>query len=440
MKFSVWDYSQIKIAQFNASHPDLALDPTDIFIFTWFKNFATRTRSKNSIRTKELGPDNSVHTKKVSANNHASSKKDGSATKGMWTKTIDGVDYFNVRYEAIIKDFPILSFSSVKSIQRRFDKYVEAGIFEKTIVHAGKKGNFTYFAFTDLFWSFEYDNDNPEHKQISADNSIQTKEINANNSVQTQEVSADNSVQTKKIGADNFVQTKNVGTDNPVHTVIYNPTASLNNHATTSFEPTKNQNGAAEEEVFHKILTTLFGYDPCFSPNPYPALVHNFKACNLEKTYLEEYLRWIFKELKPKCKNPDNFVSYFYKSFTQAACVSKFAHNKNLALQRMADKKARQIACPVCDRIHDKNDFFCPNDDCGLPKDYLDSPADIEKQRSLYHLKQNAPEKYRDYRNQLDELLKKYPMSVQIMNKAKKIEFNNLLSQLESEFLNIQSA
>ena len=87
MKFSVWDYSQIKIAQFNTSHPALAIDPTDIFIFTWFKGFATKTKSKSSENT---------------------------YSKGMWTKTIDGVDYFNVRYDAIIKDFPILSFTSVK--------------------------------------------------------------------------------------------------------------------------------------------------------------------------------------------------------------------------------------------------------------------------------------------------------------------------------------
>ena len=87
MKFSVWDYSQIKIAQFNRSYPALAIDPTDIFIFTWFKGFATKTKSKSSGNT---------------------------YSKGMWTKTIDGVDYFNVRYDAIIKDFPILSFTSVK--------------------------------------------------------------------------------------------------------------------------------------------------------------------------------------------------------------------------------------------------------------------------------------------------------------------------------------
>ena len=409
MRFSVWDYSQIKIAQFNDSHPDLALDPTDIFIFTWFKSFATKTRSKTG--------------------------KNGSTAKGMWTKTIDGVDYFNVRYEAIIKDFPILSFSSVKSIQRRFDKYVEGGIFEKIIVHAGKKGNFTYFAFTDLFWSFEYDNDNPEHKQTSADNSVKTNKAGT-----------DNSVQTKQAGADSFVQTKEVSADNSVHTIYIHSTTSLNNSSATSSysdknisETPENPNTAAEE-VFSKTVTALFGYNPCFSPNPFPALVQNFKACDLKETYLEEYLNWIFKELKPKCRNPDNFASYFYKSFTQPVYISKFAHNKTVEFQKTADKKTRQIICPVCGYAHDKTDYFCPNSDCRLSKDCLDSPADIAKEKAVYQLKKNDFEKYNEYQNQLNELMTKYPLSVQIINKDKKTEFDNLLSQLESKFLNIQIA
>ena len=205
MKFSVWDYSQVKIAQFNQQNPQLAIDPTDIFIFTWFKGFANKTRAKTS-------------------------KKDGSQAKGMWCKTIDGVDYFNVRYDAIIRDFPILGVCNVKSIQRRFDKYVEAGIFEKTIVHAGKKGNFTYFAFTELFLRFEYDNDNPEHKE-------QIKEENEAQKAQTKTVSVDKNVQTKTVSVDKNVQTKTVGVDKNVQTLIYNPTISLNNPSTTSSNP-----------------------------------------------------------------------------------------------------------------------------------------------------------------------------------------------------------
>ena len=339
MKFSVWDYSQIKIAQFNTSHPALAIDPTDIFIFTWFKGFATKTKSKSS------------------ENTHS---------KGMWTKTIDGVDYFNIRYEAIIKDFPILSFTSVKSIQRRFDKYIEAGIFVKKIIYSGKKGNFTYFAFTDLFWSFEYDNNNPEHKQVGADNSVQTKTVGADNSVRTKTVGVDNSVRTKSLGEDNSVQTKTVGADNSVRTkplgldnsvqtLINNPTTSLNNPTTTSstsreinFIPKENTDSfmQAEAEVFNDTIIKLFGYNPRFSPDPFPNLIQTMISCDVEINLMPKYVEWIYSELKPKCKNPDSFVNYFYKSFTQPCHIARYSHILQEKQKKAEDKD--MALCPIC--------------------------------------------------------------------------------------------
>ena len=304
MKFSVWDYSQIKIAQFNTSHPALAIDPTDIFIFTWFKGFATKTKSKSS------------------ENTHS---------KGMWTKTIDGVDYFNIRYEAIIKDFPILSFTSVKSIQRRFDKYIEAGIFVKKIIYSGKKGNFTYFAFTDLFWSFEYDNNNPEHKQVGADSSVQTKTL----------------------GVDNSVQTKTLGVDNSVQTLINNPITSLNNPTTTSsreinFISKENTDSfmQAEAEVFNNTIIKLFGYNPRFSPDPFPNLIQTMISCDVKINLMPKYVEWIYSELKPKCKNPDSFVSYFYKSFTQPCHIARYSHILQEKQKKAEDKD--MALCPIC--------------------------------------------------------------------------------------------
>ena len=397
MKFSVWDYSQVKIAQFNEAHPNLAIDPTDIFIFTWFKGFANKTRAKTL-------------------------KKDGSEAKGMWCKTIDGVDYFNVRYDAIIRDFPILGVCNVKSIQRRFDKYVEAGIFEKTIVHAGKKGNFTYFAFTELFLSFEYDNDNPEHKEQIINVDTEQKQN---------------------------VQTKAVGVDKNVQTLIYNPITSLNNPTTTSSNPvkqtvkttqTKQLKDKDSEEVFLNTIIKLFGYNPCFNPNPYPIFVQNLKNCNLSLNYLEEYLTWIFNDLKPRCKNKDNFVSYFFKSFTQPVYISKFAHTKEIEIKKLEDKKARQIICPVCGCLHDKNDYFCPNEECKYPGEMLNDTNNIQKEKAIFELKRNDNSKYQEYQKELNKLVEKYPISKWLMNKEIKQEFDNLVSELENKYLNIKKS
>ncbi len=402
MKFSVWDYSQVKIAQFNQQNPQLAIDPTDIFIFTWFKGFANKTRAKTS-------------------------KKDGSQAKGMWCKTIDGVDYFNVRYDAIIRDFPILGVCNVKSIQRRFDKYVEAGIFEKTIVHAGKKGNFTYFAFTELFLSFEYDNDNPEHKE-------QIKKENEEQKAQTKTVSVDKNVQTKTVGVDKNVQT-----------LIYNPTISLNNPSTTSSNPDRTNgtksyfdSNKKEEEDFSKTLIKLFGYEPHFYPNPMPQIKKIMDSVNISGRFLSEYCQWLYLKLKPKCKNPANFISYFYKSCTAEVYISEFAYVKHQEIKQQEEKLKNQITCPVCGRVHNKNDFYCPNEECGFPAEELENPSEIAKQKSLYDLRKNDRAKFDEYQQLLLLLNDEYPIFTIISNKEKFAEYNEKVKELEKKFLNIK--
>ena len=427
MKFSVWDYSQVKIAQFNTSHPALAIDPTDIFIFTWFKGFATKTKSKSS------------------ENTHS---------KGMWTKTIDGVDYFNIRYEAIIKDFPILSFTSVKSIQRRFDKYIEAGIFVKKIIYSGKKGNFTYFAFTDLFWSFEYDNNNPEHKQVGVDNSVQTKPLGADNSVQTKPLGVDNSVQTKPLGVDNSVQTKPLGVDNSVRTkplgadnsvqtLINNPITSLNNPTTTSreinFISKENTDSfmQAEAEVFNNTIIKLFGYNPRFSPDPFPNLIQTMISCDVEINLMPKYVEWIYSELKPKCKNPDSFVSYFYKSFNQPCHIARYGHILQKKQKKAEDIKNLQILCPICGTVHDKRDYVCPNENCNFPRESLEEQEEINRSKAIYFLKTKDTAKFEEYQSAINILYGKIPITERLENKDKRLEFENQFSEIESRFLNI---
>ena len=413
MKFSVWDYSQVKIAQFNQQNPQLAIDPTDIFIFTWFKGFANKTRAKTS-------------------------KKDGSQAKGMWCKTIDGVDYFNVRYDAIIRDFPILGVCNVKSIQRRFNKYVEAGIFEKTIVHAGKKGNFTYFAFTELFLSFEYDNDNPEHKE-------QIKEENETQKAQTKTVSVDKNVQTKTVSVDKNVQTKTVSVDKNVQTLIYNPGISLNNPSTTSSNPDRTNgtksyfdSNKKEEEDFSKTLIKLFGYEPHFSPNPMPQIKKIMDSVNISGRFLSEYCQWLYLKLKPKCKNPANFISYFYKSCTAEVYISEFAYVKQQEIKKQEEKIKNQITCPVCGQVHDKNDFYCPNEECRFPAEELENASEIAKQKSLYDLRKNDRAKFDEYQQLLLLLNDEYPIFTRISNKEKFAEYNEKVKELEKKFLNIK--
>ena len=379
MKFSVWDYSQVKIAQFNESHPTLAIDPTDIFIFTWFKGFANKTRVK-------------------------SSKKDGTQIKGMWRKTIDGVDYFNVRYDAIIKDFPILGVCNIKSIQRRFDKYVEAGIFEKSIVHAGRKGNFTYFAFTELFLSFEYDNNNLEHKSL---------------------------------GVDKNVQTKPLGVDKNVQTLIYNPAISLNNPATSSsreinFIPKENTDSfmqAEAENIILEKLKELFGGHLVFDESFIPGILSLSKEFELEKNQIQGFLQFVFDRASEK--KPNSLTNMYYKMAKSPAVIQDYVLSLQ-KLQKETKSKDKDMAfCPICgSRANIYGQCSCCNFDM---LDRFDrKKVSIKKQ--IYELPKNDKEAFnREFEAELKRQ-KAFGVVAMLTNPTLRAEFQERLKNIYHKY------
>ena len=278
------------------------------------------------------------------------------------------------------------------------------------------------------------------------DNSVQTKPLGVDNSVQTKPLGVDNSVQTKPLGVDNSVQTKSLGVDNSVQTLINNPTTSLNNPTTTSstsreinFIPKENTDSfmQAEAEVFNDTIIKLFGYNPRFSPDPFPNLIQTMISCDVEINLMPKYVEWIYSELKPKCKNPDSFVSYFYKSFTQPCHIARYGHILQKKQKKAEDIKNLQILCPICGTVHDKRDYVCPNENCNFPRESLEEQEEINRSKAIYFLKTKDTAKFEEYQSAINILYGKIPITERLENKDKRLEFENQFSEIESRFLNI---
>lgn len=62
---------------------------------------------------------------------------------------VDDVEYFWVKYGAVIKELPILNIQSKVAIARRFDKLVACGLLEKVVHKQG--GTYTCFRFTKKY-------------------------------------------------------------------------------------------------------------------------------------------------------------------------------------------------------------------------------------------------------------------------------------------------
>ena len=244
---------------------------------------------------------------------------------------------------------------------------------------------------------------------------------------------------------DKNVQTKTVGVDKNVQTLIYNPSISLNNPSTTSSNPDKTNgtksyfdSNKKEEEDFSNTLIKLFGYEPHFSPDPMPQIKKIMDSVNISGRFLGEYCQWLYSKLKPKCKNPANFISYFYKSCTAEVYISEFAYVKQQKIKKQEEKLKNQITCPVCGRVHDQNEFYCPNEECCFPAEELENPSEIAKQKCLYNLRKNDSAKFDEYQQLLLLLNDEYPIFTRISNKEKFAEYKEKVKELDCKFLNIK--
>ena len=80
--------------------------------------------------------------------------KDFYATGRMVTQSIDGKDYFWVKYKMLIESLPVLGIKTRDSIYRRMMKMVDCGVLEHKTVK--RNGTYSFFCFgkvmPELLW------------------------------------------------------------------------------------------------------------------------------------------------------------------------------------------------------------------------------------------------------------------------------------------------
>ena len=121
MKYTICGFSQEKLFEYQ-------LDINDAMILRWLIDFAATGKMKKLIENNLI--------------------------------------YYLVNYEAIICAFPIMGITSTKAIANRFEKYVKAGLLQKTIKKGGSySGTATLFAITSLVGDMIYDSEKPQNRE-----------------------------------------------------------------------------------------------------------------------------------------------------------------------------------------------------------------------------------------------------------------------------------
>lgn len=116
MKYTIEGFSQEKLLEYK-------LNVIDALILRWFLDFAACGKMKRLVQ------ENEEHVKNV---------------------------YYWVDYQAILDEFPAMDISNTKSIQNRFNKYVEIGLLDKIVHSGGSNGLQSFFAITEKCLELEY--------------------------------------------------------------------------------------------------------------------------------------------------------------------------------------------------------------------------------------------------------------------------------------------
>ena len=286
MKYTIEGFSQKKLF-------DYGLDFFDALILRWFMSFSSTGRMKKCVKENEV--------------------------------------YYWVQYQAVIDEFPCAYVNNVKSVIRRFEKYVEIGLLKKWKIYSRNSGSKTLFSITKLALSLEYEDSVVESE--SKDKLEQTKLSTLKNDNKKLE-------RTKMSTLNELERTK-------MSTHLNNPETILNPNINSNSSTTKNEILPAEKTAEEKVkqkLEELFGSHKIFSSDLSSKIA---EICSKNNICSEiDYVTFCF-ELSKNHK-PKDLANFFYKTILQDFTVQKFIAAENLKQSEKEKLEQRMIICPAC--------------------------------------------------------------------------------------------
>lgn len=337
MKYNINGFDQQKVC-------DLGLDHADTLILQWVMDFSV-TRSSH---------------------------------RGMLRFVDDHRIFYLVKYEAIIKDLPILGITSIKGISKRFDKYVEAGLLEKQCRRVGA-GTQTFFSFTDLIVDLKYSKE--DYVTVKATDTSSDKNSSSYQSHEENSSSYQNT--------DENQSSCQKGTPVAVRKELQLPSDensssfALNNSSINTMQldtATTTHEISQLKDIFSQINPELV-----FSQQFYPAAVSFFEKNGIED--IPAYCSWLYQEVLKR--KPEKLRGYYYSVFLREDNALAYLAQK-MTLKKESQKHT--VLCPVCGKEIGVYDDNCT--ECGLVIFDRDKEDVVEKQRRIYLMPEDKKDEY----------------------------------------------
>lgn len=397
MKYTICGFNQKKLVEYG-------LDSNDALILRWLIDFAATGKMKKMLENRVI--------------------------------------YYQVIYDSIINEFPIMGLNNTKSISNRFDKYVKAGLLLKKRSGSNSGGSQTLFAITEVLSDMCYENSlsSPvdsatDHHSDEPSQNQKQKEIterNEHSSRNSSEAEKNNyssreiSDYSRKAERNEYSSRENkmnperngnsTRTEPPYHPNGMNIPLALNNPSTNS--SLKNSSSSSEFSEKEE-LTKILGYYvdvKAFSDDFVEKLHRKISEFGLVKTDYRSYIDYAYEYCNDNVADKSKLMSYIYTSFGDNYLISKFLESKiNAAKEKEAEKRMAEsilIDCPVCGYRHSRYEF-CPVCD-------LHNPTNVTEINFRKAVRELPADKKANLNKELDDLTLKFDVAKMSLQKQER--------------------
>ena len=383
MKYAIEGFSQAKLLEYN-------LDILDAFLLRWFADFIASGSMRQTIQKGRI--------------------------------------YYWIHYPTVMKELPAMGIHNTKSIAIKFEKYVSAGILDKTVIRTQKGATVYYAIIESVFRSLLYTPENPHwNKNSCAENPFvdlpfydeKTPE-NDENSNKNGENAGKNEENLGELSEENPHRNKSSCADENKHSCAHrNENSCALNDSTTKDSPTTATTSVSKNERAAAVISHLkkeFGQylnPELFSADFWPSFSAAIQT--LPNRTWSEYIAFLFRYTAEK--KPQSPVNYIYRIASKPFMIAAYFEDKAKA-EKKSERKKR--ICVICGREYEGEEcpecHFCYYDNSDAKKVALakriyelsdSEKAKLEKELSECSLKYGL-EHFAEYQKHKELIYEKY--------------------------------
>ena len=315
MKYAIEGFSQAKLLEYN-------LDILDAFLLRWFADFIASGSMRQTIQKGRI--------------------------------------YYWIHYPTVMKELPAMGIHNTKSIAIKFEKYVSAGILDKTVIRTQKGATVYYAIIESVFRSLLYTPENPHwNKNSCAENPFVDLPFYDEKPAENSKISSENGEDSGESGEENPHRNKSSCADENKNSCAHrNENSCALNDSTTKDSPTTATTSVSESEKAAVISHLKKEFGQYLNPELFSAdFWPSFSAAvqTLPNRVWSEYIAFLFRYTAEK--KPQSPVNYIYRIASQPFMLAAYFEDKaktEAAKKRMTKKRI----CVICGREYEGEE--CP--------------------------------------------------------------------------------